>query len=483
MKQPCRSVFHILSAVEKPLSFRTPRRDVFFPGAGFAFMGAVILFSSVSTLPATSLQFTLVEFVPTGLHLVWNAAAGQNYSVLASSNLLDWTPTPVGVNGEFIDTNAMGTRHMFYRVKEDINPNPIISIGKPTYAGTSNSGVLDDGKFLTSTWGGSVASVGRPIWVAEHLGSGPTRVLLEWNAGNNYNYADPITPTSPVTPDYGSPLNYAIYTSADSTTGANGNWTLVASVTNNTYRTRSHSFDFTGMSWVKMSVTAIPTNSANGLALDEIEVYDTSVSYSRGRIPEDTWFFMGDSITAFWANRKTGSGTPPAYTNDPASHMPDFAQWINADNTNYFPSMINGGIGGELSANALARLATNLVINPDYYYWALSYGSNDSAGNNADPTSFHNNMQAMITLLLANGRMPVIPHIPYAGDGQHNFITNFNAAIDNLVATNHILAGPDLYTFFLANTNQLQNDALHPNDAGDRSFNLLWAQAMRHLYP
>ena len=101
------------------------------------------------------------------------------------------------------------------------------------------------------------------------------------------------------------------------------------------------------------------------MSLDEIEVYDTSVSYSRGRMPEDTWFFMGDSITAFWANRATAGGTPPAYTNDPASHMPDFAQWINTDNPHYFPSMINGGIGGELTPNGLARLPANLADNPE----------------------------------------------------------------------------------------------------------------------
>jgi lysophospholipase L1-like esterase len=163
--------------------------------------------------------------------------------------------------------------------------------------------------------------------------------------------------------------------------------------------------------------------------------------------------------------------------------MPDFAQWINRYNTNYFPSMINGGIGGETAANGLARLATNLTTNPDYYYWALGYGSNDSAGNNNNTTAFKSNLQAMINLLLANGRMPLIPHIPYAADGSHNYITNFNAVIDTLVASNHILAGPDLYTFFKANPGQLQADGLHPNDAGMRSFNLLWAQAVRQLYP
>jgi hypothetical protein len=78
--------------------------------------------------------------------------------------------------------------------------------------------------------------------------------------------------------------------------------------------------------------------------------------------------------------------------------------------------------------------------------------------------------------------MPVIPHLSYASDGEHNNIPLFNAVVDQLVATNHILAGPDCYTFFLANTNQL-SDGLHPTDAGMRSYNLLWAQQMRYLYP
>jgi lysophospholipase L1-like esterase len=90
-------------------------------------------------------------------------------------------------------------------------------------------------------------------------------------------------------------------------------------------------------------------------------------------------------------------------------------------------------------------------------------------------------MQAMITMLLANGKMPVIPHLSYATSG-HDYITNFNAVIDQLVATNHILAGPDCYTFFKAHPEQL-SDGLHPNAAGMRSYNLLWANAMRHLYP
>jgi acyl-CoA thioesterase-1 len=431
---------------------------------------------------ASVLTITNIQSLPAGAQIAWNAFPGQTYSVLSSSNvqtsLASWTPASVGVVSNFTATNLASPR-LFYRVKENINPNPIISLGKPTAGVTAvqfqNSAGVDDGIFGTfaTTWGAGYPTPAAPAWVAINLGRGPTRLLLEWNAGGNYNYQET---------DFGGPGNYGIYTSSNSTTGADGTWTQVASVTNNIYRTRAHSFDFTGMSWVKMMITAAPSNSLNGAQMDEIEVYDVSESYRRGRIAEDAWFFMGDSITAFWTDRFTASGTPPAYTNDSTSHMPDFAQLIHGYNTNYFPSMIDGGIGGELSANGLARLPQNLADNPDYYYWALDYGANDSAGNTTNTASFRNNMQAMINLLLANGRMPVIPHISYASDGGHNGIPVFNAVIDQLVATNHILAGPDCYSFFLANTNQL-SDGLHPTDAGMRSYNLLWAQAMRHLYP
>ena len=97
----------------------------------------------------------------------------------------------------------------------------------------------------------------------------------------------------------------------------------------------------------------------------------------------------------------------------------------------------------------MARLPQNLIDNPDYRYWALCDGANDSAGNTSNTATFQANMQAMITMLLANGRIPVIPHIACTLDGEHTNIPLFNTVIDQLVATNHILAGPDCYAYFL----------------------------------
>jgi acyl-CoA thioesterase-1 len=457
-------------------------RNVFLSVLGIALWPGSFLPPALA-LPSPELEFTLVEPTPSGLHLVWNAAPRQSYSVLVSSNLVDWKPASVGVTGKFIDPQTAGSSAKFFRVKENLNPNPLISLGKPTagspatFAGfPQSSGTMVDGIFraYSTGWHGGYPTPESPAWVAINLGPGPTRVLLEFNCGGNPEYQ-----AKEQEPDYGSPRNYAIYTSPDSTDGTDGSWMLAVSVSNNVYRTRSSSFNFTGMKWVKLSCTAALEDSVHGIVFDEIEVYDISIAYGLGRMPEDTWFFMGDSITAGWADRATDE-------NDPAgSHLPDFAQLIQGGNADYFPSMIDGGIYYEKSSEGFERLPANLEANPDYFYWALSFGTNDSANNNSDTASFKGNMQAMITLLLANGRMPVIPHIPYAADGQHDFIPKFNAVIDELVAVNHVLAGPDLYTFFQANPDQLRPapDRLHPNDAGIRSINRLWAEAMRHLYP
>ena len=55
---------------------------------------------------------------------------------------------------------------------------------------------------------------------------------------------------------------------------------------------------------------------------------------------------------------------------------------------------------------------------------------------------------AHIDMIRAAGRVRIIPHIPYAGDGTHGDIPQYNAVIDMLTATNGLLAGPDFYSYF-----------------------------------
>ena len=50
-----------------------------------------------------------------------------------------------------------------------------------------------------------------------------------------------------------------------------------------------------------MVITAAPAEASNGVQIGEIDVHD--ISATGAGLPDDTWFFMGDSITAFAYDR------------------------------------------------------------------------------------------------------------------------------------------------------------------------------------
>jgi len=354
------------------------------------------------------------------------------------------------------------------------HPNPIISRGAAqVFSMPANGNAVVNAAYHNGGWPAGKPTTAAPSWVAIKLPSGPTRLLVSWDDGGTYNYQDPAGTTV-----YGLPADYHFEVATTTTNGTDGDWTMAVSpgtsdpvaVTGNAVRTRAHAIDFTGKTWVKMVITAAPANeSGNGVQIGEIDVHDTSAS-APGQ-PEDTWFFMGDSITAFAFDRR-------------ATNQPSFAAAINtATNKTYFPAMINGGIGGEKSSDGLARLAQVLALNPDYHFIALSYGTNDAAGSQIPPASFQTNMQMMIDMVKAAGREPVIPHIPWATDGSHGAVPMYDVVIDTLTETNHLQVGPDLTAYFMMHTDQLMPDGLHPADAGQMAMNQLWADAMRVVYP
>jgi len=179
---------------------------------------------------------------------------------------------------------------------------------------------------------------------------------------------------------------------------------------------------------------------------------------------------MGDSITAFAYDRTS-------------VQEKSFADLINAASPMYFPAMINGGIGEELSSSGLARIDEALALNPDYRFFAITYGTNDSWGNKTDTTAFRSNMQMMIDKIKAAGRTPVLTHIPYSPDGNHNTLGVFNAVIDDLTRTNQLQVGPDFTTYFMMHTDQLNDDKVHPAPAGRQAMNQLWFDDMKGIYP
>jgi len=343
------------------------------------------------------------------------------------------------------------------------HPNPIVSRGAEVFSMPANGAAVVNGAYHNGGWTAGKPTEAAPAWVAIKLAAGPTRILVSWDDGGTYDYKDPATTTV-----YGLPADYHLEVSSDSTNGADGTWTAAgAPVTGNQVRTRAHAIDFAGKTWIKLVITAAPLNeSGNGVQIGEIDVHDISATGTG--LPEDTWFFMGDSITAF------------AYARTSAQ-APSFATLVNTAAPAYLPAMINGGIGGENTGGALARLDEALATNPDYHFFAITYGTNDG-WSNSNTATFRGNLQAMIDKIRAAGRVPVLSRVPFSPDGNHASLPMFNAVIDDLTSTNELPVGPDFYAYFMAHPDQL-TDMVHPNDMGQAAMNRLWAEAMRVVYP
>jgi lysophospholipase L1-like esterase len=352
-------------------------------------------------------------------------------------------------------------------------PNPIISRTAATFSQPAGGNLVVDGNYHSNGWYIPSVSAEAPAWVAIQLAAGPTRLLVSWDDGGTYNYKDAAGTTV-----YGLPGAYQIDVSADSTNGTDGTWEMAASVEANTVRTRAHAVDFEGKSWVKLVVTAAPPDANSGaVSIGEIDVHDISATGTG--MPEDTWFFLGDSLSAFAYDRAS-------------VHQPSFAAGINTAISGYFPAMINGGIGGETTTGAIARLSETLTLNPDYRFFILGYGTNDAANGQIPVAAFKANLQTLVDQLKAAGREPVIPHIPPAPDTMHESIPAYNTAIDEVVTENELVPGPDLYGYFMGGGDLFacppcgggrMTDNLHPNDTGLAGMNAEWSEAMRTVYP
>jgi lysophospholipase L1-like esterase len=284
-------------------------------------------------------------------------------------------------------------------------------------------------------------------------------LLLQWNSSGTSPYISP-----PDAPTYGLPASYTIATSADSTDGLDGTWREVVRVTDNTARTRAHRFSFAGARWVRMTVTsAVPGPLGNEFVIDEIDLHDASES------TDDTVFFLGDSITA------------AAFARCPAN-QPSFAELVRRAAPERFPAMIDGGVGGVNSGYGVSVVDDWLALNPDFHVWAIGYGTND-AWQKVPPSVFEANLQNLIDRIEDAGRVPVIARIPFAAEGPDDaHVRALNGVLDRVAARNGLLPGPDLYAWFRTHRDELGPDGVHPTDAGTRSINRLWYEALRPLY-
>jgi hypothetical protein len=358
-------------------------------------------------------------------------------------------------------------------------PMPVISRGAPAFASSGTATDANDASYDTMWRSNETTSAATPSWLAYDLSSVPVvqrgRVDVVWY-GVGGGYAEYDLNAKPGAITYNEPRDYTIEGNA-AAGGAlpTAGWVTLVTVTGNTYISSQHPLDLTGYNWVRFHVTAINGTTSNLNTSVNLDVHDAS----NGVL--DSWLFLGDSITAF-ALRNDGAGIGAQ----------SFAELVNAAKPEFFPAEEGAGEGGWTSGTALAipdggsdsLFDTWLMTFPGRYV-CLSYGTNDGADTAANAMPTYNNFVTMVTKVIAAGKIPCVPHVPWATDAPHQ--TNaqlINAQIDMLYAAYPmVVKGPDLYGV-LQNHPELYQDSLHPNPQGREVYRQAWATAMTsEVYP
>ncbi len=331
-----------------------------------------------------------------------------------------------------------------------LRPTPLVSTGAWTAGSLPETGRLVDGRFRGTSWGGGKPTPAKPAWAAIRLQRDYRRLLLTWTSSHNHDYFEQF---------YGAPRDYRIETSADSTDGADGTWTVVAEVRGNPTRSRAHALPFEGQRWVRMVVTALPERLNEwGLFLDEIELHDLSTG------GDDIWVFLGDSIVAGVFDRAD-------------ERRPSFADSVAVLHPGYTPAMINAGLPRLRSWEAIDRVDEVLALNPEATVVAITLGSNDG-----DLDKLQAALDAIVGKVLAAGKIPLLSRIPFQTKYDQDYVAVKNRVIDRIIFERRLLPGPDLYGWFKARPGRL-HDGLHPDGPGSADMSREFARSAAPLYP
>ena len=155
-------------------------------------------------------------------------------------------------------------------------------------------------------------------------------------------------------------------------------------------------------------------------------------------------------------------------------------------------TIANEGVSGTSSADGAASISATLSKYPSAKYYLVMYGSNDAKipavpsgmglipGDAGYSGSYKDNMQKLISAILAAGKTTYLAEVPYTSDPLRSnaMINEYNAVVDELFLTNDILVTPPpFYAYFQTHLGELA-DGLHPNGTGYRSMANLWFSAL-----
>jgi hypothetical protein len=391
---------------------------------------------------------------------------GGAQGVDASAQNMDQSPPGADASSQGDDASSLSGRPV--TVTSSALSSIVISLGKPVVAnyGNSMAAAAVDSDYGTQWRSYHTATTSDPDWLAIDIStvSATQRasVYSVWFNETGYNYQ-----TSDGS-SYSLPGDFQIQANAGAGGGMppTAGWSTLVTVSGNTLSSGANLLALGSYNWVRFLCTAGATNVAaqntdTGLQWELHDAHGGVVA----------WKFGGDSITA--------NSMGHVSTND------SFDQLVNLQRTTLFPAFEMAGHADWSTANYLAVIDAFLANFPGQYY-GLALGTNDVTD---DPATFNANMTMLINKVIAAGKIPVVPTIPYTGDPDYvSAIPGLNTQIQMIYASfgSKLIQGPDLYTL-ISNGKATFFDTptdLHPNAAGDAAIRKAWADAMvKEVYP
>ena len=163
-------------------------------------------------------------------------------------------------------------------------------------------------------------------------------------------------------------------------------------------------------------------------------------------------------------------------------------------NSKRIPNTVaNWGMAGATSADGARFIFVTLSTVPWAKYFLVMFGTNDASlpgpvpsGKGKGPGdagyrgSYKDNLQKIISAILAAGKIPYLAKVPYATSPSIDIssIREYNAVVDELVAANNIpVTPPDFYAYFQEHPDEIPG-GIHPNNIGYESMANLWFIAL-----
>jgi lysophospholipase L1-like esterase len=367
-------------------------------------------------------------------------------------------------------------------------PMPLVSRGVPARASSARSPATDavDGDYRTQWRSDGEPRSGAAAWIALDLSGLPAerrrRVVLAW-------YADPANFNYDLSASGEAGKNLpAIYT-IEGHRGPGGGeppadpdpgWTVLARVdAPNALHSRQHVLDLERdgepVAWLRMRVTAVRGSPGNEDVALNLDLHDAAAGVT------DDWIFLGSSSTAHAMSHDPRAGAcaaPCAW-----GHPGTFGELVERALPGSFPLQEAAGQAGLTAAEAARHLPRWLALFPGRFV-ALAYGANDARA--VDPCdarcadAFEASYEEMIRAVVAAGKVPVVPTIPWAWQPEiRRNVPALNARIRALWAAHpEVVPGPDLWAIVEAHPELISSDGLHPTPLGALAYRNAWAEAM-----